>query len=186
MSLYPTQRPFLVTYHICALYHNENVHTWFLLYFSLFSLCAWQLDCLSPILRSYDDLFTDRTAKKTAVHRVWCRDEDPALFSRDPDPAQLEKYYGSGSDLKSKWRNFRCRDKIRYYNTSFMLEFVDSDLYFVQDKNSLMNPLLQVGSGSVEKSTGSGGPKITGSDRIIIRIRILIPGINSILCHESW
>ena len=50
-----------------------------------------------------------------------------------------------------------------------MLEFVDSDLYFVQDKNNFINPLLQVGSGSgsgsVEKSTGSGsgGPKITGS-----------------------
>ena len=41
-----------------------------------------------------------------------------------------------------------------------MLEFVDSDLYFVQDKNNFINPLLQVGSGSVEKSTGSGGPKI--------------------------
>ena len=66
-----------------------------------------------------------------------------------------------------------------------MLEFVDSDLYFVQDKNNFINPLLQVGSGSVEKSTGSGsggqkstgsgsgGQKITGSDRI--RIRILIP-----------
>ena len=37
-----------------------------------------------------------------------------------------------------------------------MLEFVDSDLYFVQDKNNFINPLLQVGS-------GSGGPKITGS-----------------------
>ena len=34
-----------------------------------------------------------------------------------------------------------------------MLEFVDSDLYFVQDKNDFINPLLQVGSGSgsVEK-----------------------------------
>ena len=35
-----------------------------------------------------------------------CRDEDPALFSMNPDPdlAQLEKYSGSdsGSDLKSK------------------------------------------------------------------------------------
>ena len=63
-----------------------------------------------------------------------------------------------------------------------MLEFVDSDLYFVQDKNNFINPLLQVGSGSgsgsVEKSTGSGsgGPKITGSDRI----RILIPGKNEL------
>ena len=45
-----------------------------------------------------------------------------------------------------------------------MLEFVDSDLYFVQDKNNFINPLLQVGS--VEKCTGSGWPKITGSDRI--------------------
>ena len=37
-----------------------------------------------------------------------------------------------------------------------MLEFVDSDLYFVPDKNNFINPLLQVGtgSGSVEKSTG--------------------------------
>ena len=62
-----------------------------------------------------------------------------------------------------------------------MLEFVDSDLYFVQDKNNFINPLLQVGSGSgsVEKSTGSGsgGPKITGSDRI----RILIPGF--VICY---
>jgi len=54
-----------------------------------------------------------------------------------------------------------------------MLEFVDYDLYFVQDENDLINPLLQVGSGSVENSTGSGGPKITWSDRI----RILIPDI---------
>ena len=55
-----------------------------------------------------------------------------------------------------------------------MLEFVDSGLYF-EDKNNFINPLLQVesGSGSIEKSTGSGGPKINGSDRI----RILIPGI---------
>ena len=56
-----------------------------------------------------------------------------------------------------------------------MLEFVDSGLYFVQDENNFINPLLQVGSRSVEKITGSGfgGPKITGSDRI--QIRILIP-----------
>ena len=45
----------------------------------------------------------------------------------------------------------------------FMLEFVDSDLYFVQNRNHLINPLLQVGSGSVEKSTDSVGPKIIGS-----------------------
>ena len=41
-----------------------------------------------------------------------------------------------------------------------MLEFVNSGLYFVQDENNLINnPLLQVGSGSNEKSTGSGGQK---------------------------
>ena len=59
-----------------------------------------------------------------------------------------------------------------------MLEFVDSGLYFVQDKSNFINPLLKVGSGSVEKITGSGsgGPKITGSDRI--RIQILIPAKN--------
>ena len=56
-----------------------------------------------------------------------------------------------------------------------MLEFVDSDLYFVQDKNNFINPLLQVGSGSVKKRTGSGWPKIAGSDRI----RILIPGYSA-------
>ena len=30
------------------------------------------------------------------------RDEDPEFFSTDPDPAQLKKNSGSGSDLKSK------------------------------------------------------------------------------------
>ena len=49
-----------------------------------------------------------------------------------------------------------------------MLELVDSDLYFVQDKTNFINPWLQVGSGSVEKITGPGGPKITGSDQIQI------------------
>ena len=49
-----------------------------------------------------------------------------------------------------------------------MLEFVYSSLYFVQDKNYFINPLLHVGSGSGEKSAGSGsdGPKINGSDKI--------------------
>ena len=36
-----------------------------------------------------------------------------------------------------------------------MLEFVDTGLYFIQDENNLINPLLQVGP-------GSGGPKSTG------------------------
>ena len=46
-----------------------------------------------------------------------------------------------------------------------MLEFVDSGLYFVQNENNFINPLLQVGSGSgsVEKSTGSGRIRIRSS-----------------------
>ena len=47
-----------------------------------------------------------------------------------------------------------------------MLEFVDSDLYFVQDKNNCINTLLQVGSGSVEKvpdPAGQKSPDPTGS-----------------------
>ena len=36
-----------------------------------------------------------------------------------------------------------------------MLEFVNSGLYFVRDENSCINPLLQVGPGSNEKSTES-------------------------------
>ena len=77
-----------------------------------------------------------------------------------------------------------------------MLEFVvDSDLYFVQDKNNFINPLLQEGSGSaaVEKSTGSGsgGPKINGSLSMLLRTKMdlisrklmfnLIPVKNQIL-----
>ena len=63
-----------------------------------------------------------------------------------------------------------------------MLEFDDPGLYFVQDENNFINLLLNVGSGSesAEKSTGSGsgGPKINGSDRI--RIRILITAFMSL------
>ena len=35
-----------------------------------------------------------------------------------------------------------------------MPEYVDSSLYFVRDENNFINPLLQEGSGSNEKSTG--------------------------------
>ena len=42
-----------------------------------------------------------------------------------------------------------------------MLEFVDSDLYFVQDKYNFINPLLQEGSGSVENVPDPAGKKST-------------------------
>ena len=49
-----------------------------------------------------------------------------------------------------------------------MLEFVDSDLYFVQDKNDFINPLLQVGcgsgSGSVKKVPDPAGQKSPDPD----------------------
>ena len=102
------------------------------------------------------------------------RDEDPEFFSTDPDPAQLKKFrIRNRPDIEMK-KNIYIY--IRYVGIKFdiithhfLLEFVDSDLYFIQDKNFFINSLLQVesgsGSGSVEKSTGSGsgGQKITGS-----------------------
>ena len=53
-------------------------------------------------------------------------------------------------------------------NHKFKLKFVDSGLYFDEDENDYINPLLQVGSGSNEKSDGSGVQKINGSDRIFV------------------
>ena len=43
---------------------------------------------------------------------------------------------------------------------------MDSGLYFVQDENNFINPLLQVrsGSGFNKKSYGSGGQKSTDPD----------------------
>ena len=43
-----------------------------------------------------------------------------------------------------------------------MLE-VDPGLYFVQDKNNFINPLLQVGSGSVSDPAGQKSTDPTGS-----------------------
>ena len=48
-----------------------------------------------------------------------------------------------------------------------MLEFVDIGLYFVPTLIFVINPLLQVGSGSVEKCTRSGSvEKSTGSGSV--------------------
>ena len=52
-----------------------------------------------------------------------------------------------------------------------MLEFVDSDLYFVQDKNNFINPLLQVGSGS---GSGSGSSSlVTLTARLIVSLLLI-------------
>ena len=47
-----------------------------------------------------------------------------------------------------------------------MLEFVDSGLYFVQDENNFIFPLLQVGTGSDEKTSvlDSAGQQSTDPD----------------------
>ena len=42
-----------------------------------------------------------------------------------------------------------------------MLEFVDSGLYFVQDENNFINPLLQVGSGLAAEKPTQKNPKKT-------------------------
>ena len=64
--------------------------------------------------------------------------------------------------------------KIGLINHHFKLEFFYSGLYFNQDENIFINLLLKVGSRSGKRNgSGSGGPKINGSDRI----RILIPGL---------
>ena len=52
-----------------------------------------------------------------------------------------------------------------------MLEFVNSWLYFVPDEHNFINPLLKVGSRSGRlkiNGSGSGGPKIHGSNQIRI------------------
>ena len=41
----------------------------------------------------------------SVIKMVSARGEDPKLFSSDPDPAQLGKKFGVGSDLNSKWKN---------------------------------------------------------------------------------
>ena len=63
-------------------------------------------------------------------------------------------------------RNFFLTLRTVHEKVSSKIEFVDSGLILVES-----------GFGSGEKSTGSGGPKINGSDRI----RILIPGNKIVL-----
>ena len=65
-------------------------------------------------------------------------------------------------------------------------------LYFVQDENNYINSLLQVGSGSGsnEKSTGSGpgGPEITGSGSSSLKksASILHTGWNKLYIFFLW
>ena len=57
------------------------------------------------------------------------------------------------ADLTDKIYTPEVSIKLDIINHHFMLEFVDSDLYFGQDKNNFINPLLQVGSGSSSLAT---------------------------------
>ena len=62
----------------------------------------------------------------------------------------------------------------------FKLEFVDSGLYFVKDENNFIYPLLQVESGSDEKSNGSGRPQIDGLTIFCFKI-----GKKAFLCYPE-
>ena len=52
-----------------------------------------------------------------------------------------------------------------------MLEFVDPGLYFVQDENNFINPLLQVGSGSESNEKSTGSDRKSGSSSLKKNIR---------------
>ena len=60
---------------------------------------------------------------------VYTRDEDQTFFSTDPDPDRPE------IEMKKKIYLYFRQVGIKFYiiNHHFMLAFVDSDLYFVQD-----------------------------------------------------
>ena len=59
-----------------------------------------------------------------------------------------------------------------------MLELVNSGLHFFQDENNSIKPLLKVRS-------GSGGPKINGSDRIWILILVRYIFKNQVISPEE-
>ena len=114
-------------------------------------------NCVRPIY------FASKWSKNVAcILKFWkSRDEDPTFFSTDP--AQLETYSGSGpdsgSDLKSKWRKKYIGIKFDIINHHFLLAFVVSGLYII---NNFIIPLLQVGSS--EKSIGSGSSPLEKKD----------------------
>ena len=62
--------------------------------------------------------------------------------------------------------------KFDIINHHFMLEFVDSGLYFVQDEKNFINPLLQVGSESLGTDSPNKSSLTRGSDLAFGQIRI--------------
>ena len=72
-----------------------------------------------------------------------------------------------------------------------MLEFVDSGLYFVKDKNNFICPLSQVVSGSGRpKINGSGRPKSTdptgsGSSSLTLLVKLLSYLLTDKVIHEG-
>ena len=78
----------------------KQVENWFLLFTSL----PLSSSSLQPRPRQPRTSLSRRPpvhgTKKLGLRAKKTRDEDPTFFSTDPDPAQLEKYFGS--DLKSK------------------------------------------------------------------------------------
>ena len=86
--------------------------------------------------------------------------------------------------------------KFDFIDHDLKLEFVDSGLYFFQDENYFIYPLLRVGSGSDEQSLGSGSgrPRINGSDRIhisgsamlLLLHRLLLKNFNNFTFICRW
>ena len=82
------------------------------------------------------------------------------------NPAQLKK---SGSDLNSNEKKIylyfrQVRIKFDLINHDFQLELVDSGLYFIQDENNFIYPLLQAGSDEKSIDPDSAGRKLTDPD----------------------
>ena len=80
----------------------KQVENWFLLFTSL----PLSSSSLQPRPRQPRTSLSRRPpvhgTKKIRIASKKTRDEDPTFFSTDPDPAQMKKNSGSGSDLKSK------------------------------------------------------------------------------------
>ena len=98
------------------------------------------------ILKVFYNRATTFTSLSNTV--ICLRVEDPTFFSTDPDSTLIRNE--EKNIFIFQVGGIKC-DIINHHS---MLEFVDSGLIFVQDKNNFRNPLFKV---------GSSGPKINGS-----------------------
>ena len=134
---------------------------------SSFQSCPWEPGRGLYINTNVQEIF-DVAVVSQLLFWSGMRIEDPTFFpwirlsrEKNPDPTL------NRNEEKNIYLYFsQVSIKVDLINHRLKLEFVNFGLYFVQDEDHFTNPLLQVGSGSNEKSTGFGGQKIDGSDRI--------------------